>query len=196
MSVKFADDVGVSPPSVTFDGGSARFTCQSNGATYVVGVLAVTSLQQNPYAPGGNWAVPVIVSYRTPAASQGQTNQMARAMRQSLQHTPQWDARMASATKQLLAGMQAQANQVTAMQQRETVMLNENQNRLNANLNAGHAAFMQQFNAQGAARTAAWRGQMYNKETGQQAEMRYINNQTCIQWWDAAHTRCRVTAQQ
>jgi len=195
QSAKFAGEVGAPPPSVNFDGASARFTCQFNGAPYAVGVLAVTGLQQNPNGPGGYWAVPAIVSYRTPAASQAPTEQMARSMEQSLQHTPQWDARMASATKQLIAGMEAQANQLAAMTQRDNAMLNANENRLNANLNAGHAAFMQQFNAQGAARTAAWNQHMYNKETGQQSEMRYINNQTCVQWWDAAHTRCRTTAQ-
>ena len=36
--------------------------------------------------------------------------------------------------------------------------------------------------------------QMYNRETGQQTEMRYINNQQCVQWADAAQTRCAVTA--
>jgi hypothetical protein len=53
---------------------------------------------------------------------------------------------------------------------------------------------MQQQAAQAAARNAAFGQQMYNKQTGQDAEIRYINNQTCIRWYDAAHTRCAATA--
>jgi len=29
---------------------------------------------------------------------------------------------------------------------------------------------------------------------GQQANIRYINNQQCIKWDDAAHTNCALTA--
>jgi hypothetical protein len=196
-SAKLAGEVGVAPPPVQFDGASAHFTCQVGGAPYVVGVLAVTAQQANPMG-GGFWSVPIIISYRTLAASQAQTEQMARTMDQSLQHNPQWDAQMADATKQKLAQIQAQGQQdmatMNALQQRQFAALNANEAAANARLNYNHAAFMQQFNAQGAARTAAWNQQMYNKETNHQAEMRVIQNQTCIAWYDAAHTRCSATA--
>ena len=121
-------------------------------------------------------------------------------MQASLQPNAQWTAQMTAAEKQQLATMQQQGQQaqqqLAAMQQRDNAMLNANEAGANARLNAGHAAFMQQFNAQGAARNAAFAQQQYNKETGQQSEMRYINNQTCVAWYDAAHTRCRATAQQ
>ncbi|HEY2710542.1 MAG TPA: hypothetical protein VGI95_21060 [Caulobacteraceae bacterium] len=192
-TAKLAASVGVAPPQIDFDGASAQFTCQANGVPYVVGVMAVTSHQQS------SWGVPLLVSYRTPAASQAPTDAAARAMRASFQHQPQWDAQMAAATRQQLAQIQAQGQQQMAMlqaqQQRNNAMLNANETAANERLNAGHAAFMQQFNAQGDARNAAWRGQMYNKETNHQSEMRYINNQTCVAWYDAAHTRCSATAQ-
>jgi hypothetical protein len=194
---KIASEVGVAPPLVNFDGGSARFTCQVGGAPYEVGVLAVTAQQTSPMG-GGFWSVPIVITYRTPAASQAQTEQMARTMYQSLRHNPQWDAQMADATRQKLAQLQAQGQQamaqMNALQHQEFAALNANEAAANARLNANHAAFMQQFNAQGAARTAAWNQQMYNKETNHQAEMRVIRNQTCVAWYDAAQTRCRVTA--
>ncbi|MEJ0066598.1 MAG: hypothetical protein WDM85_15280 [Caulobacteraceae bacterium] len=196
---KLAASVGAPTPQIQYDGAALTFSCQVGGAPYVVGVIDVTSLQQLNFGLGG-WGVPIILSYRTPAASQAQTDQLARQMQASLQPKAQWTAQMAAAERQQLANLQQQGQQaqqqLAAMQQRDNAMLNANEAASNARLNAGHAAFMQQFNAQGAARNAAFAQQQYNKETGQQSEMRYINNQTCIAWYDAAHTRCRATAQQ
>ena len=196
-AAKFAGMVGVPAPPTQFDGGSVRFTCQSNGAPYAVGVIDVTGLNQT--SVGGFWNVPVVAAYRTPIASQSQTDQIARAMWQSYQPGAQWQAQMVSATQQRLAVIQQQGAQaMAALRQQEaqsSAMLNAQMQNANARLNANHAAFMAQFNAQGAARNAAFAQHMYDKETGQQSEMRYINNQQCIAWYDAAHTRCRATAQ-
>jgi hypothetical protein len=196
---KLATAVGAPTPQIQYDGAAVTFSCQVSGAPYAVGVIDVTSLQQLNFGLGG-WGVPIILSYRTPAANQAQTDQLARQMQASLQLNAQWTAQMTAAEKQQLATMQQQGQQaqqqLLAQQQRNNAMLNANEAQANARLNAGHAAFMQQFNAQGAARNAAFAQQQYNKETGQQSEMRYINNQTCIAWYDAAHTRCRATAQQ
>jgi hypothetical protein len=188
--------VGVPPPPSSYDGGSARFTCQANGAAVAVGVIDVTALTQS--SVGGFWNVPVLIAYRTPAASQAQTDQIARAMRQSYQPNAQWQAQMVSATKQQLAQIQQtgaqQMGQLRQQEASESSMLNAQEQAANARLNAAHAATMAQLNAQGAARNAAFANQQYNKETGQQSEMRYINNQTCVRWADAAHTRCAATA--
>ena len=194
---KTAASVGAPAPQLQYDGAAAAFSCQVGGAPYAVGVIDVTSEQQLNFGLG-SWGVPIILSYRAPAANQAQTDQLARQMEASLQPNPQWVAQMAAVAKQQLAanqqaGRQAQA-QLTAQEGAENHMLNANEAAANARLNAGHTAFMQQFNAQGAARNAAFAQQQYNKETGQQSEMRYINNQTCIAWYDAAETRCRVTA--
>jgi hypothetical protein len=195
-AAQFAALVGVPAPPTQFDGGSARFTCQSNGAAYAVGVIAVTGLNQ--FSIGGFWNAPVVIGYRTPAASQAQTDQIARAMLQSYQPGAQWRAQMAAATKQRLAVIQQQGAQaMAALQQQDaqsSAMLNANEQAANDRLNAGHAAFMAQFNAQGDARNAGWQQQQYDKQTGQQSEMRYINNQQCVAWYDAAHTRCSATA--
>ena len=188
--------VGVSPPPSNYDGGSARFTCQANGAAVAVGVIDVTTLNQS--SVGGFWNVPVLIAYRTPAASQAQTDQIARAMRQSYQPNAQWQAQMVSATRQQLAQIQQtgqqQMGQLRQQEASESSMLNAQEQAANARLNAAHAQTMAQLNAQGAARNAAFANQQYNKTTGQQAEMRYINNQTCVRWADAAHTRCAATA--
>ena len=196
---KLAASVGAPTPQIQYDGAAVTFSCQVGGAPYAVGVIDVTSLQQLNFGLGG-WGVPIILSYRTPAASQAQTDQVARQMQASLQPNAQWTAQMTAAERQQLAAMQERGQQaqqqLAANERAESGMLNANEAAANARLNAGHAAFMQQFNAQGAARNAAFAQQQYNKETGQQSEMRYINNQTCIAWYDAAHTRCRATAQQ
>jgi hypothetical protein len=184
----------VSPDN--FDGGSETFSCQASGVADVVGVLDVTSIFQTQY--GGIWSVPLIASYRTPAASQAQTDQLVRAMRQSYQPNAQWQAQQEATGRQQMAAVKQQGQQaMAALTQQEaagSAMLAEQARENQARLTNEHNAFMQQFNAQGAARNAAWNQQMYNKETGQQAEMRYIRNQQCISWYDAAHTRCAATA--
>jgi hypothetical protein len=61
---------------------------------------------------------------------------------------------------------------------------------LNAQMQSADA----RLNSQGQRINQNFANQPYNKETGQQSEMRYINNQSCIAWYDAAHTRCKATA--
>ena len=189
--------VGVAAPPVQFDGGSATFTCQANGVADAVGVIDVTGGMQVAMG-GGFWNVAVLIAYRTPAASQAQTDQLARAMRASFQPNPQWQAQMAAATRQQLAAMQqngaaAQAA-LTQQEAQESAMLQQQGQADQAQLNAAHAATMDQLNAQGVDQTAAFNQQEYNRDTQTQAEVRYINNQQCVQWADAAHTRCAVTA--
>jgi hypothetical protein len=195
-AAKLAAEVGVPPAQVQYDGGSATFTCQANGATQAVGVIAVTGLSQA--GASGVWSVNTLIAYRTPAASQAQTDQLARAMRTSFQPNPQWEAQMVALTRQQLASMQqtAAAGQAALTQQeaQESAMLQAQGQATSNLLNAEHAATMDQLNAQGAEQSAAFAQQQYNQETGQQAEMRYINNQQCVQWADAAQTRCAVTA--
>jgi hypothetical protein len=195
-AAQFAAAVGTQAPPVRFDGGSATFTCQANGKA--LGVIDVTGELPSPMG-GGSWSVSAIAAYSTTAANQAQTDQIARAMMASYAPNPQWQAQAAAETRQMLAQQQQQGQQqmaaLTAQEGQESAMIRQQGIQDQARLTNEHNAFMQNFNAQGAARNAAWNQQMYNKETGQQAEMRYINNQTCIAWYDAAHTRCSATAQ-
>ena len=189
--------VGVGGSTGSYDGASALFTCEASGGAKAFGVIDVTA--ESASQVGGFWGVPLLIAYSTPAASQAQTDQIARSMRQSYQVNPQWQAQMVATTRQQVASNNqvavGQQAALTAQEGQESAMIRQqgiqNQNRLTNE----HNAFMQNFNAQGAQRNANWNQQMYNKETGQQAEMRYINNQTCIAWYDAAHTRCSATAQ-
>ena len=193
---KIAAAVGVQPPPANYDGGSARFTCQANGVADAVGVIDVTAVNQS--SVGGYWSVPILIAYRTPAASQAQTDQIARAMRQSYQPHAQWQAQMVNTTRQQLAQIQQQGQQQMAQLRSQEAasgaMLNAQMQSADARLNAEHAQTMNWLNAQGQRINQNFANQQYNKETGQQSEMRYINNQTCIAWYDAAHTRCRTTA--
>jgi hypothetical protein len=193
---KLAASVGVPAPASNYDGGSVRFTCQANGAATAVGVIAVTALNQS--SVGGFWNVPILIAYRAPAASQAQTDQIARAMRQSYQPNAQWQAQMVAAARQQLAQNQQlgeqQMAQLRSQESASGAMLNAQMQGADARLNAEHAQTMNWLNAQGQRINQNFANQQYNKETGQQSEMRYINNQTCIAWYDAAHTRCRATA--
>jgi hypothetical protein len=184
----------LSPDS--FNGGSATFTCHAGGAADVVGVLDVT--YDFPLNPGGIWKVPLIASYRTPAASQAQTDQFVRAMRQSYQVNAQWQAQQFAAGRRQMAALKQQGQQqMAAMQQvwqAGDAAMNAELSQSRASLNAAHAATMAQLNAQGAQNARNFAAQQYNTDTNTQAEIRNINNQTCVQWADAAHTRCAVTA--
>lgn len=196
QSVRLTQMVGAMAPNSQFSGGSMTFTCQSQGATSVIGVIVVTSL--SPNAMGASWGVPVLVAYRTPAGSQAQTDQIGRAMQASLQDTAQWDQKMVLATRQTLAAIQqngaaAMAAQ-TQLENSESAALQAQGQAEQQALNAQHAAGMQQLNQQGQTEQQNFAQQQYNQETQQQAEMRYIQNQQCVQWADAAQTRCAVTA--
>jgi hypothetical protein len=192
--VKLAQQVGVAPSQANLDGGSARFTCGAN----VVAVLDVTTEMQAAYG-GGFWTVPIVFAYSTPAASQAQTDQLARAMRASWQPNAKWQAKMVAATQQLLAANQRQGQAemaaLVAQERSENNMLSAQEASANAQLNAEHAATMNWLNGQQQRIDSNFASQQYNKQTGQQSEMRYINDQTCIAWYDAAHTRCKATAQ-
>jgi 2-oxo-4-hydroxy-4-carboxy--5-ureidoimidazoline (OHCU) decarboxylase len=192
----FAAQVGVAPAQVQYDGGSAVFSCQANGVADAVGVIDVTSGMQT--AAGGFWNVSTLIAYRTPAASQAQTDQLARAMRASFQRNPQWTAQMVTATRQQLAVIQqngaAGQAAMTQLQGQESAMLNQQAQAGQDQLNAEHQATMDQLNAQGAEQTAAFNQQEYNSDTQTQAQVRYLSDQQCIQWYDAAHTRCETTA--
>jgi hypothetical protein len=191
--------VGAPPPPLNdYDGGSATFTCQASGVADAVGVIDVTFLYQTPM--GGFWNVPLIVAYRTPAASQAQTDQIARSIRQSFQTNAQWQAQMAEAGRQQYASSQQQgaAAQAALTQQEgaEGQALHNQAIAENSQLNAAHAATMNWLGAQGQGIQQNFANQQAGKQSGQDAEMRYINNQVCIRWYDAAHTQCAVTAQQ
>jgi hypothetical protein len=184
------------PPGSQYDGGSATFTCQANGVADSVGVIDVTSVLRTP--TGGFWGVPMLLAYRTPAASRAQTDQLTRAIKASLQFNAQWQAQMAAAERQQLAAIQQQGQQMLAVgaaqDAQESATLRAQGQADMATQTANYNAFTQQQSAQAASRNAAFGQQMYNTETGQQSEMRYINNQTCVRWADAAHTRCAATA--
>jgi hypothetical protein len=196
-AARMSAEVGVPPPPTQFDGGSATFSCQANGVAEAVGVIDVTAVGQGA---GGAalWSVRTLIVYRTPAASQAQTDQLARAMRASYQPNPQWQAQMAATTRQALAAQQQQGaafQQVMNQQQAAGAAALQTQAVADQNaLNAQHQATMDQLDTQGVDETAAYNQQQYDQQTGQEAEMRYINNQQCVQWADAAHTRCAVTA--
>jgi hypothetical protein len=191
-----AQQVGVPPAPISYDGGSAYFTCQAGGATYAVGVIAVTGVEQTQV--GGFWLVPILIAYRAPVALQAQIDAAARAMRQSYQVNPQWQAQLVAATRQQLAVLRQQGAQGMAemnqLQQRQFAAEDAQMQGAAAARNAQHAAFMAQFNAQGAAFQAGQARQAYNQETEAQGLIRFAGDQTCIAWYDAAHTRCRVTA--
>lgn len=184
------------PTTGQFSGGSMTFTCQSGGTSVAVGVMAVTVYNAN--AGGASWGVSLLVAYRTPPASQAQTDQTARAMASSFQHTTQWDQQQANVARQELAQIQqnGQAAQAALTQQEgaESAALQAQGQAEQAQLNANHQAGMDALNAQGQAEQQNFATQQYNQDTQQQAEMRYIGNQQCVQWADAAHTRCAVTA--
>jgi hypothetical protein len=169
------------------------FSCQVNGQPYVVGVIAVT------YAsPTGIWGAPLVFGYRAPAAQAQAADQAARSIQASFTRDPQWLANMEATGRQAMQVLQAQDRQdeaaLTSQENADNAMLNA-QAQANMNrLTSEHQTFMANFDAQGAARNAAFAGQQYMKGSGQQSEMRYINNQQCIEWNDAAHTSCRVTA--
>ena len=160
-------------------------------------MIAVTAVSQGA---GGAalWNVRMLVAYRTPAASAAQTDQLARAMQGSFQRNPQWEARMAAATRQAMAAQQQQGaafRQTLSQQEADESAALQAQGQMNQDaLNAQHQAGMDQLNAQGAQQTSNFNQQQYDRQTGQEAELRYINDQTCVQWADAAHTRCAVTA--
>jgi hypothetical protein len=191
-----AAQVGVPPASIGYDGGSAHFTCQSGAATYAVGVLAVTGGEQTQV--GGFWLVPTLIAYRTPVASQAQTEAAARAMQQSYQVNAAWQAQMVSATRQELATAAQQGAQGMAqMQQLQSQQFATEDAQMQgdqAARNAQQSAFMTQFNAQGAAFQAGTAQQQYNQETQAQQLTRMAGSQYCVVWYDAAHTRCQTTA--
>jgi hypothetical protein len=195
-SAQLAVEVGITPAQVQYDGGSATFSCEVNGVADTVGVIDVTGVVQSQV--GTTWNVSTLIAYRTPAASQGLTDQIARTMRASFQRTPQWNARMIAATRQNLNGIQqtgtAEQAALTQQENADRAVLNNQETIANANLDAQHAATMNQLNQQQADRNAGVAQGQYNRETGQQAEIRDIQNQQCIQWYDDAHTRCAATA--
>jgi hypothetical protein len=194
--LQLAAQVGITPQPAQIDGGSATFGCQVGGVADVVGVMDVTTLLQS--AGGGSWSVPLLVAYRTPAASQAQTDQLARAMRGSMTTNPQWQAKMIAAARQGLNGIQQNgaAAQAALGQQEigEQTMLNQHEAGLNGAIDANHDAFATEQQQQQADHDAGIAQQTQAQQTGQDAEMRDIQNQQCVQWYDAAHTRCAVTA--
>jgi hypothetical protein len=102
QAAQIAAALGVpAAPASDFEGGSASFTCQANGAAEAAAVLDVIDLFKAPV--GGFWSVSTIAWYRTPAISRAQTDQIARAMLQGFQSKPQWRAQMAAAAKKLFA---------------------------------------------------------------------------------------------
>jgi hypothetical protein len=194
ISNQMAQEIGSTVPPPNFDGGLATFSCQVNGQPYVVGVIAVTSISQ----AAGLWSVPLIFGYRAPAAQAAAADQAARALQASYTRDPQWLANMVSVGRQAMQLLQRQDAAAEAamqrMQQQDSALLNA-QAQANMNrLTSEHQAFMANFNAQGAARNAAFAQQEYMKDSNTQAEIRVIKNQQCIAWNDAAHTSCRVVA--
>jgi hypothetical protein len=196
QGAQLAAQVGITPQPAQLDGGSATFGCQVGGVADVVGVMDVTTLL--PSVGGGGWNVSLLVAYRTPAASQAQTDQLARAMRASMTTNPQWQAKMVAAERQGLNGIQQNgaAAQAALTQQEigEQQALNQHEAGLNGALDANHNAFANQQQQQQADHDAGVAQQAQAQQTGQDAEMRYIQNQQCVRWYDAAHTQCAVTA--
>jgi hypothetical protein len=119
-------------------------------------------------------------------------------MQQSYQANAAWQAQMVSATRQALATVAQQGAQGMAqMQQLQSQQFATEDAQMQgaqAARNAEQAAFMTQFNAQGAAFQAGTAQQQYNQETQAQQLTRMAGSQYCIAWYDAAHTRCQATA--
>ncbi|HEY2707625.1 MAG TPA: hypothetical protein VGI95_06185 [Caulobacteraceae bacterium] len=198
-AASFSAQVGAGAQPPDFDGGSATFTCQGAGGATTVGVIAVTAITRFGNG-GGSWYVPTLVSYRAPVAQQADADKVARAMLASFQKNPQWDAKMAEATRQEIALIRQQGSQQLAsqaqMEAQQTAGSLAYGEANGAARQASQQQFMNGFNAQGEARTAAFQRRMIQKDSGQQAEMRYIQNQQCAVWYDAAHTQCKITVQQ
>jgi hypothetical protein len=197
LGAQAAAQMGAPGPNPSaFDGASETFTCQTGGVADAIGVIDVT--YDYPTNVGGFWNVPVLIAYRTPAASQAQTDQLARAIKASFQTNAQWQAQQLTAAKQQMASNQQQGavaiGALTAQEGAESQMLNNQEAINNARLNAAHAQTMNWLNAQGQRIDQNFANQQAAKASGQQAEMRYINNQQCIRWNDAAHTSCAATA--
>jgi hypothetical protein len=185
---------GSTVPPESFDGGSVTFSCQAKGVAYVVGVTAVTALSQ----ASGFWNVATLYGYRAPATQAADADKTARAVDASYQTDPQWQQKTIATNRQAIAQIQSQgAQDMAALNQQAAInrqISYERGEQEGAQLNAQHAAFMNSFNAQGAARNAAFANQQQQKQSGQDSEMRYINNTHCVQWYDEAHTSCRITA--
>lgn len=193
-AAQISEATGSTAPPQAFDGGSVQFSCQANGAAYVVGVTAVTALSQ----ASGFWNVQTIYGYRAPAATAADADQSARAVAASYQVDPQWRQKTIDTNRAAIAQIQSQgAQDMAALNQQAAInrqISYERGQQEGAQLDAQHAAFMTSFNAQGAARNAQFQAQQQAKQSGQDAEMRYINNTHCVAWYDAAHTSCQMTA--
>ena len=121
---------------------------------------------------------------------------LARTSLASYRRDPQWEQAMDGAVRQAVAGIRAQGAQdrqtLQVQADRNSAMLRQQGEDFARQQQGRQDAYMNQTNAQRDARNAAWAKQMDQKDLNQQREMRYINNQTCAVWWDAAHTRCKV----
>jgi hypothetical protein len=195
FSNEMAQAVGSTVPPASYDSASALFTCQVNGQPYVVGVYAVTAYSQ----AAAFWSVPLVFGYRAPAAEAQAADDAARALQAGYTRDPQWQAKMIAVGKQAMDLVKQQGAEAMAemnqLQRQEGAALNAQATANMNRLTSEHNAFMASFNAQGAARNAAFAQQEYMKGSQTQAYIRVIKDQTCVVWNDAAHTSCRVVAQ-
>lgn len=183
------------------DAGSAMFTCNIKGKPYVAVAFAATSLVPAlTIAPGrtlgGGWTA-VVMGYRTPVASQAETDRTLRQIDASLKQQPAFQEKMVAAVRQKLEEIRENGERGMEMLQRQADEESQAlRNQYEQNMQAGqerHEAFMGMMEQQRDSRNEQFDNHMYQKAVTQQNEMMYINNQHCIAWYgNDTHQGCRV----
>ena len=195
---RMAAAVGSRVPAsaTTYDGGSAQLAFQVNCAAYVVTVFAVTGKTQ--IGAGTLWTAGPVFGYRTPAPQVAQVDPVVRAMQASFQRTPEWDAKTTAAARQTMQTMLAQGDRAMAQMNQQSAqssaMLRQNGENFAREQQQRQDVYMAQQGHQRDVRNNNFNTGLYNRQTGQENELRYINNRTCVVWYDAAHTRCKHEA--
>lgn len=206
MSAKFAtmgQQLGSTMPLPAMDGGTAIIGCTVNGTPYVVEITAVTSLlrMQIQAMESDSWQVAMIMGFGTPAPDQASAENLLQTVSTSIQWDQNWQAQQLQAMRQAVANnnqqAQAASNALSGLAASESAALHNQYVGSTQALEAGHQAFMAGQAAAQAGRDAGFAQHMFDKGVGQQREMMYINNQTCIKYWgDNPANGCRVYAQQ
>jgi hypothetical protein len=147
LKTKFA----FTPPP--HEAGLATFTCQSNGLTLSAGVIADTAKSDTlPFWQAG------VSGYLTTQGQEDWALAILRHMFFSRQFNPQWDQAMVDAAQDSLNQQQSQADaamaQLLANEQAEDAAIRAQGAADMQRLTSEHQAFMNQMDAQSAARNA------------------------------------------
>jgi hypothetical protein len=180
-----------------FDGGAASFTCEIKGRPFKAKAIAVTALSQ--FGNAGVWVVPqgFLIGYKTPATQQSETDAIVRRMRDSLQKSPQWDAKMVAAGRQEIARINAAGvegiREINEQAARFSAQTRQNLDAAGRARTANHNAFMTMMDVQQNDRDNAFDDHMRQKSIGQFNEMLYIQNRRCAIYDHDDPQICRVT---